>query len=69
MTIVPFLVMPNFSKEFVIETYAFCSGVGVVLIRASKPLAFLSKGLSLKFKLKFVYERELMAIVLAVQKW
>ncbi|WVZ15409.1 hypothetical protein V8G54_012975 [Vigna mungo] len=55
MTSLPTLAMPDFDLSFVIETDA--------------PPTFISQALSEKAKARSVYERELMAIVLAVQKW
>lgn len=69
MISIPVLAMPNFFKEFIVETDASRSGLGVVLMEEGRPIAFLSKELSLRNKGKSVYERELMAMVLAFQKW
>lgn len=69
MVSVPVLAMPNFSKEFVVDADASGLGLGVVLMQDGRPIAFLSHALSDKSRLKSVYEWELMAIVLAIQKW
>nr|KYP75413.1 Retrovirus-related Pol polyprotein from transposon 297 family [Cajanus cajan] len=69
MAALPILAVPNFSKQFVVESDASSRGIGVVLLQEGRPLAFMSKALSEKAQKKSVYERELMAIVLAVQKW
>lgn len=44
-------------------------GVGVVLTRGQRPIAFFSKVLSLHTQAKSAYERELIAIVIVVQHW
>lgn len=69
MTALPILGMPNFSVPFEVETDASGYGIGAVLMQQGKPLAFISQALSEKSMLKSVYERELMAIVFAMQKW
>ncbi|XP_075106944.1 putative mitochondrial protein AtMg00860 [Nicotiana tabacum] len=68
ITSAPVLTLPDFSKEFVIETDASGEGIGAVLMQDNKPISFFSKGLSENNKALSVYERELLALVTAVQK-
>lgn len=63
------LVMPNFRETFVIETDASDAGIGAVLTQNGKPVAYLSKALGPKNAVMSTYEREMLAIVTAVQKW
>lgn len=51
------------------ETNASKEGIGVVLALESRLIAYFSKGLSNKNKALFMYKRELLSLVSAVQKW
>lgn len=69
MTQVPVLTLPDFSKEFVIETDAYRYGLGAVLMQESRPIAYFNHTLGTHARIKSVYEWELMAIAMAIQKW
>ena len=63
----PVLALPDFNKTFVIETDACDVGIGVVLLQDSHPIAYVSRALGPKNQTLSVYEKEYLAILLAVQ--
>jgi hypothetical protein len=65
----PVLALPDFSKTFCIETDACKNGVGVVLLQEGHPLAFISKALGPKTQGLSTYEKEYLAILVAVEQW
>lgn len=69
MMMVPILAQPDFSLLFTIETDASDFGLGTVLSQNGRPIAYFSQTLSSRAQANSIYERELMAVVLAVQKW
>lgn len=68
MSTIPVLALPDFTKEFVVETDACLKGIGVVLMQDNHPLAYISKALSQQHLNLSVYEKEMLAIVKAIDK-
>jgi hypothetical protein len=62
----PVLALPNFSKPFSVETDACGTGVGAVLLQDGHPLAYISKALGVKSQSLSTYEKEYLAIILAI---
>ncbi|CAO2172926.1 unnamed protein product, partial [Urochloa humidicola] len=65
----PVLAAPDFSQQFCIETDACASGIGAVLLQKGHPLAYISKPLGPKVADLSTYEKEYLAILLAVEQW
>ncbi|KAL4279050.1 hypothetical protein GQ457_03G026640 [Hibiscus cannabinus] len=65
----PVLALPDFNEEFNVETDTSTLGVGAVLVQKGKPLAFFSKGLGVRHQGLSIYEKEMLAALLAVKKW
>jgi hypothetical protein len=60
------LTLPNFNEPFVVETDASDYGIGAVLRQNGHPIAFVSKALGPKTQGLSTYEKESLAILLAI---
>jgi hypothetical protein len=65
----PVLVLPDFAKQFVVETDASACGLGAVLMQERHSISFISKALSPKQQALSVYEKELFSILMTVKQW
>jgi hypothetical protein len=69
LTSAPVLSLPDFASPFMIETDASDKGIGAILMQKGHPIAFLSRALGVKSRGLSTYEKEYLAIILAVQQW
>jgi hypothetical protein len=52
-----------------VEIDACAEGIRAVLMQQGQPIAYLSKALGDKHKALSIYEKELLALIMAVEKW
>ena len=69
MTRTPILALPNFQEPFTIEIDACHDGIGAVLMQQGQPIAYLSKALGEKHRALSIYEKEFLALIMAVERW
>jgi hypothetical protein len=69
MVSTPVLALPDFNLPFTVETDACDTGVGAVLMQRGHPIAYMSKALGLLNRKLSVYEKEFLAVTMAVDKW
>ena len=63
------LALPTFQEPFVVETDASDYGIGAVLHQQGHPIAYVSKALGPRTQGLSTYEKESLAILLAVDQW
>lgn len=63
------LALPNFNRPFVMENDASGTGIGDILTQDGHPLAFVNRALGAKNLGLSTYEKECLAIILAVDEW
>lgn len=65
----PVLSILAFGKQFIIEIDASDMGMGAVLMQDGHPVSFLSKAFWPRNEALTTYEKECLALVMAVDKW
>lgn len=69
MSATPVLALQDFQQPFILETDACDIGIGAVLLQVGHLIAYYNKALGpVNHKLS-LYEKEFLAIIMAVTKW
>ena len=68
LTQAPVLALPDFSQPFTLETDASGYGLGAVLMQKGRPISFMSKTIGPKSAAMSTYDKEALAILVAIKK-
>ena len=69
MSTTPVLQLPDFTKQFELETDACAVGIGAVLLQQGHPIAYYSKALGPVNQKLSIHEKEFLAIIMSLDKW